>query len=91
MYCWQWNYIDETSWGDCARFLKIRSLCGVLLQDVFGTSPSRFLTRPCIFTGVLEHVWSSSKTCRRGKARSSTFGFISTLGELVFLFCRFCL
>ncbi|EFH67498.1 predicted protein [Arabidopsis lyrata subsp. lyrata] len=72
-FSFQRNYIDEASWGDCARFLKIRSLCGLLLQDVSGTSPPRFLARPCIFTGVLEHVWSFSKTCRRGKARSSTF------------------
>lgn len=34
--------------------------------------------------GVPEHVWSSSKTCRRGKARSSTFGFIAALTELGF-------
>jgi len=34
MYCWQWNYIDETSWGDCARFLKIRSLCGTCLWSL---------------------------------------------------------
>lgn len=34
--------------------------------------------------GVLEHVWSSSKTCRRGKTRSSTCGFIAAVAELVF-------
>ncbi|KAL0740960.1 hypothetical protein Bca4012_082473 [Brassica carinata] len=49
-FSFQWNYTDEASWGDCARLLKIGSVCGLLLQDVLGTSPPKLLAWPCLLT-----------------------------------------